>query len=373
MVRKIFLRSMVVLAGFVLIAFAAGCGLTPQFSYQGRLTDASGKPLNGTFSMTFKLFDASEGGTEIYSETESVSVTDGLFDAIIGPADAIGAGVNSEDLAQPLWLEVTINDGTYTETLTPRQRLYGAPYAFTLMAGSVISGELDTTLAGPTVDSIVTIQNVYDGDVSNPALPALIVRGETAVELSDPNTATSGIGRIISNPDDALSDIGIYSQDDIYLQMDTDDSGTGVVNFVDGTGSIVCTINEAGGLSCIGSKSAVVDINGEPRLLYAVESPEVWFEDFGSAALVNGQAQVTIEALYAETVNLEDYYVYLTPLGDCNGLYIAEKTATSFTVMELGGGTGSVGFDYRIIAHRLGYEDERLEIDPARSNKIKEE
>jgi hypothetical protein len=96
--------------------------------------------------------------------------------------------------------------------------------------------------------------------------------------------------------------------------------------------------------------------------MYAVESPGVWFEDFGSASLVNGVAEVSFETIFAETVNLEvDYHVYVTPLGDCAGLYVAAKTPGSFEVRELGGGSASVDFDYRIVARRLGYEDVRAE------------
>ena len=96
--------------------------------------------------------------------------------------------------------------------------------------------------------------------------------------------------------------------------------------------------------------------------LYAVQSTENWFEDFGTASLKDGEAVVEIEPLFAQTVNLsEDYHVFLTPLGDCHGLYVAEKTATSFTVRELGSGTSDIDFDYRIVVKRLGYETERLE------------
>jgi len=38
----------------------------------------------------------------------------------------------------------------------------------------------------------------------------------------------------------------------------------------------------------------------------------------------------------------------------------AQKTPTSFVVRELGGGTSSVVFDYRIMAKRKGYENIRL-------------
>ena len=40
---------------------------------------------------------------------------------------------------------------------------------------------------------------------------------------------------------------------------------------------------------------------------------------------------------------------------------MASKSATSFEVRELGGGTTDISFDYRIVAKRLGYEELRLE------------
>jgi hypothetical protein len=40
---------------------------------------------------------------------------------------------------------------------------------------------------------------------------------------------------------------------------------------------------------------------------------------------------------------------------------VAEQTASSFTVRGLNGATCEIGFDYRIIAPRLDYEDLRLE------------
>jgi hypothetical protein len=48
------------------------------------------------------------------------------------------------------------------------------------------------------------------------------------------------------------------------------------------------------------------------------------------------------------------------PNGECKGLYVTHKTATSFEVRELGGGTSRVTFDYRITALRKNYENIRL-------------
>ena len=133
------------------------------------------------------------------------------------------------------------------------------------------------------------------------------------------------------------------------------------VFLVGGTGE--CDIDSGGDLFCTGSKSAVVPVDGGSRkvALYAIEGPENWFEDAGSGQLSNGSARVDLDPTFAQTVNTEmDYKVFPVPNGDCKGLYITNKTQTSFEVHELGGGASSVAFDYRIMAKRKGYENIRL-------------
>jgi len=78
--------------------------------------------------------------------------------------------------------------------------------------------------------------------------------------------------------------------------------------------------------------------NGRRKVaLYAIEGPENWFEDLGGAQLLNGTALVRIEPIFAQTVNTDaEYRVFLTPNGDCKGLYVTNKTANSFEVHELG-------------------------------------
>jgi hypothetical protein len=78
--------------------------------------------------------------------------------------------------------------------------------------------------------------------------------------------------------------------------------------------------------------------------------------------LANGSATVKLETVFTQTVNTGlNYHVYLTPDGNCKGLYIAQKSPTSFEVRELGNGSSNVSFDYRIVAERKGYETVRLE------------
>jgi hypothetical protein len=117
-----------------------------------------------------------------------------------------------------------------------------------------------------------------------------------------------------------------------------------------------------GRFTVTGVKSAVVKLNdGKSVLMYAVEASENWFEDFGSSRLKDGSALVSIETTFAETVNTDmEYHVFLTPNGDCRGLYVTNKTGNSFEIKELNGGKSDISFSYRIVAKRKGYEDQRL-------------
>ncbi|MHB8648400.1 MAG: hypothetical protein ACYDAR_21675 [Thermomicrobiales bacterium] len=102
-----------------------------------------------------------------------------------------------------------------------------------------------------------------------------------------------------------------------------------------------------------GVKSAAVPTGkGEYGLVYCMESPECWFEDFGEAKLVKGITTVTIDPAFAAIVHTDSYHVFLTPGGDCKGLSVVNKTAGGFVVRELQGGASSLTFSYRIVAKR---------------------
>jgi hypothetical protein len=122
------------------------------------------------------------------------------------------------------------------------------------------------------------------------------------------------------------------------------------------------TVDMDGDLIASGTKSAAVPLAGGRRVaLFAMESPENWFEDFGTGRLSGGMTTVPLDARFAQTVNTAvGYHVFVTPNGECNGLFVAEKTPSGFTVQELGGGESDVPFDYRIVARRKGHETTRL-------------
>ena len=153
-------------------------------------------------------------------------------------------------------------------------------------------------------------------------------------------------------------------------------SPTALVFLAQGPGfsNAQCTIDVKGNLACTGTVSpAAVTPEGRQVKLYGVASPENWFEDFGSGQLSGGIANISLDPAFASTVNAaETYRVFLTPSGDCNGLFVASKTASGFEVRELGGGVSSISFDYRIVAKRRGYESVRMEDITDQANNLRQ-
>ena len=157
----------------------------------------------------------------------------------------------------------------------------------------------------------------------------------------------------------------LFSNGYIALDLDNDNNSANQFEIWNGTETLVYKVDESGNTTAIGTKSASVNTpNFGQRLMYSVESPEVWFEDIGTAHLENGVAMVKFETIFAETVNASlDYHVFVTPLCEYAViLFVSEKTEEGFTVKgeTLDKQPSNCGFDYRVIAKRLGYEDDRL-------------
>ena len=178
--------------------------------------------------------------------------------------------------------------------------------------------------------------------------------GTTGTSFGVIGTTDDGYGGVfLNNSASAVPTLGAFANNGTTSPFFAINAATG--------GS--CEIDASGNLNCTGAKHAVVPIDGGKRIvaLSAIESPENWFEDFGSAQLVNGVAVVQLDPDFIQTVNTEkEYRVFPVPTGDCRGLYVTNKSANFFEVRELGGGTSNIRFDYRITAIRRKYETVRF-------------
>ncbi len=109
-------------------------------NFQARLMSSNGALVNdGTYSIQFKLYDAVSGGTNEWTETQTVTVKNGYFSANLGVVTPFSGSI---DWSQEKWLTMNVNgDGE----MTPRIKLTAVPYALR-------SGQADSlTITGGTI------------------------------------------------------------------------------------------------------------------------------------------------------------------------------------------------------------------------------
>ncbi|MGQ9854820.1 MAG: hypothetical protein ACUVTG_15645, partial [Candidatus Oleimicrobiaceae bacterium] len=107
-----------------LLVASLGLAQIPQtVSYQGLLTDASGTPVpDGTYALTFRLYDVPTGGTALWTETQPVEVSSGVMNVTLGAIIPLALPFDRQ-----YWLGIAV--GTEPEMM-PRVPLTSSPYAF---------------------------------------------------------------------------------------------------------------------------------------------------------------------------------------------------------------------------------------------------
>jgi hypothetical protein len=189
--RVLLLTLLPVLA---LVLAACDAKLLPQMSHQGRLTDTSGNPVpDGDYEVQYVIYNDDVGGTAVYTETQTIPVQDGFFTTALGVTDVMSPTI----FAEPTWLEISVEG----ETLTPRQRLQGAPYAFSLASGAVVQG------AESLGEGIFTMA-VYNSDDSPDGGYGLIVWNTATPTGSDRDNVAALWVNSAGNYDDGTGSYG---------------------------------------------------------------------------------------------------------------------------------------------------------------------
>jgi hypothetical protein len=99
---------------------------------QGRLTDASGNPVpDATYTIIASIYDVSTGGIARCTDTDTVTVTNGLFNMDMDYCTA--ADINGDRL----YLGIKV--GADAE-MTPRQTINAVPYAWNVRPGAILKG-----------------------------------------------------------------------------------------------------------------------------------------------------------------------------------------------------------------------------------------
>jgi hypothetical protein len=185
------MKSLILTISVFLLLTATVLAQIPQtMSYQGVLTDANGNPVpDGNVALKFRLYDAANGGTPIWEETQSVSVVKGIFNTILGSVTPLNLPFD-----KPYWLGITVGNGT---ELAPRIALTASPYSL----------NSHSTIVEPQPGQGITIR-----DASGAATHQI---------SADGNVTHSGIG---------IFRRGIVVGDTIIVPPDTLGAGTAVLN-----------------------------------------------------------------------------------------------------------------------------------------------
>lgn len=99
----------------------------------------------------------------------------------------------------------------------------------------------------------------------------------------------------------------------------------------------------------------VQDLDGNRVALSCPEAPENLFQDYGSGRLVNGRAHVDLDPILAKNIIVDATHplrVFVQLEGDCNGVFVTNKSGSGFDVVELAGGSSNTAFMWTITANR---------------------
>jgi hypothetical protein len=202
--------------------------------------------------------------------------------------------------------------------------------------------------------------------------PVVAVAGVSGAGLGVQGTSSSNAGVYGTSTSNAgvfgiSPAIGVFGTSPNIAVWGNTSTGTGVfgqaTNANGWAGQFAGRVFVNGAFTVVGgAKSAAVKRkDGSLGRVYCQESPEPWFEDFGTADLKGGQATIALSADFDEVVDGNDYRVFLTEIGDCGGLFVGRKGPHQFVVRSRAGAAASGTFDYRVVAKRLDPVGGRLE------------
>jgi hypothetical protein len=121
-------------------------------NYQGRLADSGGTPLDGTYGMSFSLWDAATDGNLVWGPENhtAVPVSEGLFS--VGLGSQTSGGIPTTVWNGDRYLEITVGG----ETLSPRELIRSVPIAG--MALTVPDGAITTDkIVEEAITQMVTV------------------------------------------------------------------------------------------------------------------------------------------------------------------------------------------------------------------------
>lgn len=232
----------------------AATGINQQISFQGKVVNANGTNVtNGSYTFVFSLYTVASGGSNIWTESKSVTVTDGIFQTNLGDTTALPGSVDFN--TDNIYLGVNFNaDGE----MSPRVRFTAAPYAFNAKkVGGLTVTDTTGTLTIPNSE-VISFGGSFSTTASNDI--ALTTSGATTLTLPTTGTLATLAGtEVFTNKSigstgltfsGATTDITTASGESLVMVA----NGAGVVDIQDATTVDSLTV-DTGGVSIAAGQS----------------------------------------------------------------------------------------------------------------------
>ncbi|MCD6289001.1 MAG: hypothetical protein J7M34_00755 [Anaerolineae bacterium] len=154
----------------------AAVTVSSRIPIQGRLTNGAGVPLNGNYDIRMRLYGASSGGAALCEDTDTVTVSKGLFHAYMDHCSS------SDISGQRLYLGIKVESDP---EMTPRQPIYPIPYAWSLRPGAIIKDARDVVLKVQSTGSGDSDAFIADASGTGEAIEAYAKDGIGVFAKSD--------------------------------------------------------------------------------------------------------------------------------------------------------------------------------------------
>jgi len=224
------------------ISLAVAQDSAPYFlSYQGRVTDGAGLAIGNSTPenrlVRFQIYSSATGGTPIYGEQQTATISGGEFSVLIGNGQAI-SGVsgpsNSTSLASilsnmsntSLYLGVSVaaSSGNFTSEISPRQQLVAGAFSFRSKVAETVTSQ------GVTASMLATGAVTNDKIAANAVTSNKIAAGAVTLNsITDASITSAKIANSTINSSNIDGNsVGLWSVSGSNISRNAGNVGIGI-------------------------------------------------------------------------------------------------------------------------------------------------
>lgn len=296
--KKILFLLLRCTACFLFFTSTAIQAQTAQLGIQGILKKANGNAVDdGDYSLTFRLYNVTTGGTALWTETQSsVPVVSGIYTATLGSVTSLNVPFD-----ESYYLGVSVGA---TAEMLPRIQLTTAPYALSLI------GQTNQFPSSGTVksDNEIIAGKLAVGQASLPTTQSVQVNGGMLARGGMPgaNGASNNGYAFSGNSGDndcglystAAGQVSLYTNNTERLQANT--SGVQITGELTSS-TTVLTVND--NLNLINNNSVQYNGLSDWRLVDRDDFLGSSLDSWSGTTALNNNTSATIENFSAGTFN----------------------------------------------------------------------